>query len=86
MVCCRRIGRFLRKPSRGEDQEFSSQQSLFEFMSIIIEEPALPPVLLPEGRPRPAARSLYMSLRQLLAEPAGHFFDEIYHTSEALGG
>jgi phenylacetic acid degradation operon negative regulatory protein len=77
--------RFEREALDNEDCFVLHMQSLFEFMSIIIEDPALPPVLLPEDWPRPDAQSLYLRLRQLLAEPAGHFFDEIYETSEAFG-
>lgn len=61
-------------------------KSLVELMSIIIEDPALLPDLLPEDWPRPAAQSSYLSLRQLLAEPARHFFDEPCDTIEAFGG
>lgn len=78
--------RFEQKALDNKDCFVFHMQSLFEFMSIIIEDPALPPVLLPEDWPCPAAQSLYLTLRQLLAEPAGHFFDEIYETSEAFGG
>lgn len=74
--------RFQQEALDNEDCFVLHLQSLFEFMSIIIEDPALPSALLPEDWPRPAAQSLYVRLRQLLAEPAGRFFDEIYEATE----
>jgi phenylacetic acid degradation operon negative regulatory protein len=74
--------RFRQEALDNEDCFVLHLQSLFEFMSIIIEDPALPPALLPEDWPRPAAQSLNVRLRQLLAEPAGRFFDEIYEATE----
>lgn len=59
-------------------------QSLFEFMTIVIEDPALPAAILPGDWPRPTAQSLYLELRRMLTEPAERFFDAIYETSEVL--
>ena len=80
------LDQFEQEALNNEDCFALQMQSLFEFMSIIIEDPALPPVLLPEDWPRPAAQSLYLKLRQNLLEPAEDFFDEIYETSEAPDG
>lgn len=79
------LDRFEQKVFDNKDCFALQMQSLFEFMSIIIKDPTLPPVLLPEDWPRPAAQSLYLKLRQMLVEPAECFFDEIYETSEDLG-
>jgi phenylacetic acid degradation operon negative regulatory protein len=59
-------------------------RSLFDFIAIILQDPGLPLALLPKDWPRPAALSLHRKVRHTLAEPAEHFFDEIYKTSEAF--
>jgi phenylacetic acid degradation operon negative regulatory protein len=53
-------------------------KSLIDFVTITLEDPALPSALLPEDWPRPAAQLLFKELRQALAEPAERFFDSIY--------
>jgi len=55
-------------------------RSLFEFVAITLNDPALPPSLLPEDWPRPSAQLLFKELQHALAEPAEHFFDTIYQT------
>ena len=57
-------------------------RSLFEFVAITLEDPTLPPCLLPEDWPRAAAQRLFKELEQALAEPAERFFDAIYRTIE----
>lgn len=52
-------------------------RSLFEFVAINLEDPALPPSLLPEDWPRPSARALFKELLSALTEPAERFFDAI---------
>jgi phenylacetic acid degradation operon negative regulatory protein len=56
-------------------------RSLVEFVAITLEDPALPPSLLPEGWPRPVAQLLFKELQQALAKPAERFFDAIYETT-----
>jgi len=53
-------------------------QSLIDFVSITLDDPALPPSLLPEDWPRPSAQLLFKELLQVLTEPAERFFDTIY--------
>jgi phenylacetic acid degradation operon negative regulatory protein len=55
-------------------------RSLIDFVSITLEDPALPPCLLPEDWPRPSAQLLFKELLQALTEPAERFFDTIYKT------
>jgi len=59
-------------------------QSLIDFVAITLQDPALPPALLPEGWPRPSAQSLFEELKQTLVEPAERFFDEIYETEGGI--
>lgn len=55
-------------------------RSLIDFVTITLDDPALPFFLLPEDWPRPSAQSLFEKLWQALAEPAERFFDAIYET------
>jgi phenylacetic acid degradation operon negative regulatory protein len=57
-------------------------QSLFEFMTIVLEDPTLPSSLLPQDWPHQEALSLYRETRNTLAEPAERFFDGIYKTAD----
>ena len=61
-------------------------RSLFEFVAITLEEPALPPALLPADWPRPSAQLLFKELQQALADPAECFFDAIYETKGETNG
>jgi len=76
----------LRRSEAGilDDEEcFAAHlRSLIEFVAITLEDPALPPALLPEDWPRSSARRLFEGLKQALAEPAERFFDGIYETGE----
>jgi len=59
---------------------FAAQlRSLIDFVTITLEDPALPPSLLPADWLRPSAQLLFEEL-QALAKPAGRFFDTIYET------
>ncbi len=55
----------------------AKQLSVCEFVAISLDDPALPPPLLPTDWPRPAAQELSSSLLQTLDEPAWLFFDGI---------
>jgi phenylacetic acid degradation operon negative regulatory protein len=55
-------------------------QCLFEFVAITLQDPALPPSLLPQGWPRSSAQQLFQALLEALARPANRFFDTIYKT------
>jgi len=55
-------------------------RSLIDFVTIALEDPALPLSLLPEDWPCPSAQLLFEELRQALAKPAERFFDAIYET------
>ncbi|MDY6875678.1 MAG: PaaX family transcriptional regulator C-terminal domain-containing protein [Chloroflexota bacterium] len=57
-------------------------RSLIDFVSITLEDPALPPSLLPKDWPRTSAQLLFKELQQALAEPAERFFDVIYETRD----
>jgi len=59
-------------------------RSLFEFVAITLEDPGLPSTLLPVDWPHPEALTLYKESRDMLAEPAERFFDDIYETNEAF--
>jgi len=61
-------------------------QCLFDFISVILEDPGLPSALLPAEWPRSAALSLYVESRNTWAEPAERFFNEIYKQGEVVGG
>jgi len=65
---------------KDEDCFVWQLQSLVEFVAITLEDPSLPPCLLPEDWPRPAAQRLFEELEQALAKPAERFFDAIYRT------
>jgi len=53
-------------------------RSLFEFIAVILEDPLLPPALLPDDWPRAEAQAHYFKVRETLAEPAGRFFNGVY--------
>jgi phenylacetic acid degradation operon negative regulatory protein len=55
-------------------------QNLWAFGNIAMDDPILPPALLPEDWPRPQAQRLCGELQRVLAEPAERFFDSIYET------
>lgn len=55
-------------------------RSLIEFVTITLDDPALPSSLLPEDWPHPPAQLVFKKLQQALAEPADRFFDAIYKT------
>ncbi len=57
-------------------------RSLIDFVTITLEDPALPPSLLPEDWPRPSGQLLFRELQQVLAGPAERFFDTIYEKGE----
>ena len=71
----------LRRCEAGElDDEgcFATQLlSLCQFVAITLEDPALPPPLLPEDWPRPAAQALFKGLQHALSEPAACFFEAV---------
>ena len=50
-------------------------QNLFEFVSINLSDPALPPVLLPDGWSRPSAQALFQQINAEMNGPAQRFFD-----------
>ncbi|MFX1412000.1 MAG: PaaX family transcriptional regulator C-terminal domain-containing protein [Promethearchaeota archaeon] len=60
-------------------------QSLYEFIAITLEDPALPPSLLPKDWPRPIAQALFKELSHALSERAERFFDAIYETAKGKG-
>jgi len=68
----------------GEGCFASQLQSLFEFVAITLDDPALPSPLLPEDWPRPAAHQLFKELQRGLAEPAECFFDAIFETLKTI--
>jgi phenylacetic acid degradation operon negative regulatory protein len=53
-----------------------------DFVAITLEDPLLPPVLLPKDWPRPAAQRIHKQLQRSLAEPYKRFFEAIYQTGE----
>jgi phenylacetic acid degradation operon negative regulatory protein len=61
-------------------------RSLFEFVAITLNDPALPPSLLPEDWPRPSAHLLFKKLQRALARPAERFFGAIYGTKGETNG
>jgi phenylacetic acid degradation operon negative regulatory protein len=75
----------VRNNTLQDDECFALRfQSLFELMTIIIEDPTLPTTLLPEAWPRPAALSVYEDIRHRIAEPAERFFDKINMTNDEI--
>ncbi|MBU0704576.1 MAG: hypothetical protein KKC18_11995 [Chloroflexi bacterium] len=60
---------------------FTAQlRSLVDFVTVTLEDPALPPSLLPKDWSRPSAQLLFKELQRVLSEPAKRFFDAIYET------
>jgi phenylacetic acid degradation operon negative regulatory protein len=57
-------------------------RSLIDFVAITVEDPSLPPALLPRDWPRLPAQALFKELQHALAKPAERFFDAIYHSPE----
>jgi phenylacetic acid degradation operon negative regulatory protein len=55
-------------------------RSLIDFVTIILDDPALPPALLPGDWARPSAQLLFEELWKALSKPAERFFDAIYRT------
>lgn len=53
-------------------------QSLVDFVSLTLADPALPQPLLPEAWPHPRAQELFKRLQRELAKPAERYFDSIY--------
>lgn len=65
----------------GDEECFAARlQSLFEFVAITLQDPDLPPSLLPQDWPRSSAQLLFKELLQALAKPADCFFDTICKT------
>jgi len=63
----------------SDKESFAARfRSLFEYVAITLEDPGLPPALLSDDWPRPAAESLFEQLHQALTGPAERFFDSIY--------
>jgi len=52
-------------------------QNLFEFVSLNLNDPALPPVLLPKEWSRPSAQTLFRQINAEMNGPAQRFFDTI---------
>lgn len=56
-------------------------QGLVHFVAITLDDPALPPELLPPDWPRPAAQRLFKELQRGLKEPAVRFFGTIFEAA-----
>lgn len=75
VLCCLQAG------DLGDEACFVARlRSLYEFVAITLEDPALPSSLLPKDWPRPAAQAFFKELQHALTEPAERFFDSIYET------
>lgn len=61
-------------------------RGLFEFVSITLEDPALPLSLLPEDWSRPSAQLIFQELLSALTKPAERFFDMIYGIEQETNG
>jgi phenylacetic acid degradation operon negative regulatory protein len=76
-----------RLEATGLDGEacFAAQlRSTVDFVDITLQDPALPPALLPADWPRPAAHNAFERLQRVAMRAADRFFDRIYVT-EAEG-
>lgn len=70
-----------------DEQCFAARlRSLIDFITITLEDPALPSSFLPEDWPRPSAQLLFKELLQALTGPAKRFFDTIYETRGETDG
>jgi len=74
------LGRFEAGDLDDESCFAARLRSLADFIAITLQDPNLPPALLPADWPRPVAKLLFKELQQALTEPAASFFGTIYET------